>query len=405
MRDGKFSLAEFMIRDLLAIRADRESYYYGREHLWETHPDIINVLCADCPMLVEDLQDGLLWHSQHVQDGKVRANYYIKELYSDPSETKDAWKSPLAVMCLHGQPGMFMHPVANKLLELKWGGFGKTLFLRVQFFFLIILALFTQGFLVNEGECNNSVVATRLASGALAALAWCFMTYWIIFQYWAGQTTAIGSGILKLSIPRLLFNPWNVARYTAMMCLIVISFYVVCVLPPSGTLWWDGIVQAVGMRSDATVNTTSTRGALHYSTVVTDPGVNLVGNSTIVKIGTHRLYDTVGVDSRTPRRVDAGTHQVDLMMVLTAITALLMWGQLVQMLVVSTRLAALTYTIGQLFGDVVRFLILMGIILVSFAAAMTALQVCVCVCVRACVHCGNACVLVHVSIYPDMWPK
>jgi hemoglobin-like flavoprotein len=71
IRDGKFAIAQYMIQDLLAIRADRDMYYYGREHLFETHPDVIPIFCKDCPMLVEDLMDGLLWYSQHVLDGKV----------------------------------------------------------------------------------------------------------------------------------------------------------------------------------------------------------------------------------------------------------------------------------------------------------------------------------------------
>jgi hypothetical protein len=30
IRDGKFAIAEFMLKDLLTIRADTEDYYYGR---------------------------------------------------------------------------------------------------------------------------------------------------------------------------------------------------------------------------------------------------------------------------------------------------------------------------------------------------------------------------------------
>eukprot|EP00961_Rhodomonas_salina_P015933 214227-Rhodomonas_salina.1 len=56
-----------MLQDLLAIRADREAYYYGRVELWKTHPDLINVLCHEAPDLIEDLFDGLLWHSQTVR--------------------------------------------------------------------------------------------------------------------------------------------------------------------------------------------------------------------------------------------------------------------------------------------------------------------------------------------------
>jgi hemoglobin-like flavoprotein len=83
IRDGKFAIAQYMIQDLLAIRADRDMYYYGREHLFETHPDVIPVFCKDCPMLVEDLMDGLLWYSQHVLDGKV--SFEIREFFMHQS--------------------------------------------------------------------------------------------------------------------------------------------------------------------------------------------------------------------------------------------------------------------------------------------------------------------------------
>jgi hypothetical protein len=31
----------------MTIRADREAYYYGRETLWQSHPDIVKVLCVN----------------------------------------------------------------------------------------------------------------------------------------------------------------------------------------------------------------------------------------------------------------------------------------------------------------------------------------------------------------------
>jgi hypothetical protein len=48
--------------------------------------------------------------------------------------------------------------------------------------------------------------------------------------------------------------------------------------------------------------------------------------------------------------------------------------RIAQALVISTRLAALTYTIGQLFSHVGRFMVLMGIVIMSFAAALSGLQ-------------------------------
>ena len=34
VRDGMVDLAKVMIRDLLTLRADRETYYYGYDQLW-----------------------------------------------------------------------------------------------------------------------------------------------------------------------------------------------------------------------------------------------------------------------------------------------------------------------------------------------------------------------------------
>jgi hypothetical protein len=45
-----------------------------------------------------------------------------------------------------------------------------------------------------------------------------------------------------------------------------------------------------------------------------------------------------------------------------------------QLLMISTRLAALLYTVGQLFSDVFRLLILTGIVLLAFATYLTCLQ-------------------------------
>jgi len=45
-----------------------------------------------------------------------------------------------------------------------------------------------------------------------------------------------------------------------------------------------------------------------------------------------------------------------------------------QLLMMSTRLAALLYTVGQLFSDVFRLLILTGIVLLAFATYLTCLQ-------------------------------
>jgi len=79
IRDGKFSIAQFMLEDLLSIRADREEYYYGKTDLFDTHPDIVEVLCREAPNLVDvshpqprrcESPDQTKWHSHVARDSR-----------------------------------------------------------------------------------------------------------------------------------------------------------------------------------------------------------------------------------------------------------------------------------------------------------------------------------------------
>ena len=69
-------------------------------------------MCRECPSLLEEaLLDGLLWHSKDVENGKIRVNYYIREMYGDTSKEPNVWKHPLAVLVGKGSSDMFQHPV------------------------------------------------------------------------------------------------------------------------------------------------------------------------------------------------------------------------------------------------------------------------------------------------------
>lgn len=41
------------------------------------------------------------WLGPQVNDGRVRVNYYIQELFSDPQEVDDVWSTPLAIITMH----------------------------------------------------------------------------------------------------------------------------------------------------------------------------------------------------------------------------------------------------------------------------------------------------------------
>jgi hypothetical protein len=52
-----------------------------------------------------------VWHSKDVENNSLRVNYYIKEIFGDPSTESNVWKMPLAILVATGQPKIFEHPV------------------------------------------------------------------------------------------------------------------------------------------------------------------------------------------------------------------------------------------------------------------------------------------------------
>ena len=119
----------------------------------ELHPDIVSELCDLCPDLLEDLLDGMLWHSASVEAGQVgesfldfagepctcegvlcglgpvqailmrrqvRVNYYVRELYGDPEHFQDAWEAPIAIMAMKAPAKLFVHPAMEKVRSANW---------------------------------------------------------------------------------------------------------------------------------------------------------------------------------------------------------------------------------------------------------------------------------------------
>ena len=221
IRDGNFDIAKFLISDALAIKADRDNYYYGRDELHKSHMKMIGVMCRDCPELVETLCDGLMWHSQTVEDGRLRANYYIKDMYSDPNEVEDAWETPLAITCQEGKPDMFSHPVMEKLLQFKWHRFGRSMFIATQVWFLTLLSLFTAAFIeADPKSCSIDMVVLKILTGIMAVFTFIYLTYLILSQYWSGSVARLDLGRFKFSIPRILHNPWQSCRFVSAALII-----------------------------------------------------------------------------------------------------------------------------------------------------------------------------------------
>mmetsp|Transcript_29780 Transcript_29780/g.71770 ORF Transcript_29780/g.71770 Transcript_29780/m.71770 type:complete len:1445 (+) Transcript_29780:115-4449(+) len=305
IRDGKNDLAQFLISDALCLKADRDNYYYGRKELHDTHPEMLGILCRDSPGLVETLMDGLLWHSQTVEDGRLRANYYFKDIFSDPQQVPDAWKTPLAVMCQEGQPGMFGHPVVEKLLDFKWQRFGKTYFVGTQLYFAFLLCIFSAGFLDNPSDCTLAKTVLQAATGIIAVITLIIMLFLISKQVSQGHVMLCSVGRFEVPVPRLMTNFWQFFRLVSCMMIVANT--------------------AMGPCFDF-------------------------------------LDQTLNEDKMRSKRI------------LKSVTALLLFMQLFQALILSERLSALIYTVGVLFTEVWRNLFIVCMIMLSFGAALTALE-------------------------------
>eukprot|EP00281_Chroomonas_sp_CCMP1168_P028632 CAMPEP_0206255438 /NCGR_PEP_ID=MMETSP0047_2-20121206/24246_1 /ASSEMBLY_ACC=CAM_ASM_000192 /TAXON_ID=195065 /ORGANISM="Chroomonas mesostigmatica_cf, Strain CCMP1168" /LENGTH=552 /DNA_ID=CAMNT_0053681835 /DNA_START=1 /DNA_END=1659 /DNA_ORIENTATION=- len=312
IRDGNFSIAKFIINDLLTIRADREAYYYGMSKLFETHPDVVEILCRECPSLLEScLFDGLMWHSRDVEAGFVRVNYYIVEMYGVPEKEPNVWRTPLAILVKAGRNEVFNHPVGAKLLQVKWDRFGKRCFLGVQGFYAIMLILFMVGNIEYHDDCRFK--GLRYFLGAVALIAGGMQAFIAVRQRRCGWTDSakIKMSPFRVNLPNWLRSPWNMLRFIACWLLVIACFMEQC------RHWGDE---------------QEYHGPKEYNRVE---------------------YVSMSIN---------------------AFVGVLLWSQELQILVLSTRLAALTYNIGYMFEDVGRNLVVVTGFVFAFATALTALQ-------------------------------
>jgi hypothetical protein len=137
IRDGKLAMTEVLLSDILAIRGDRANYYYGRGLLWEKHPGLVRLLVEKAPRLLTVLLDGHMWTSRFIENGKRRVNFYIRELYGDPSNPETtAVSSSMLGMFVYRLPmtelHLFTHPLTTFIVDLKWRLFARRSFFTMQ---------------------------------------------------------------------------------------------------------------------------------------------------------------------------------------------------------------------------------------------------------------------------------
>ncbi|KAJ1487502.1 hypothetical protein T484DRAFT_1889118 [Baffinella frigidus] len=262
--------------------------------------------------------DGCMWHSKEKVEGRlVRVNYYISELFGDPSESPDVWTSPLAILVASGDSTPFKHPAVRMVLELKWKHFGLPIFLLIEGCFTVVLALFMAthvGTNEEDAACTQDKVNKLIltTTGSLILLLWQLSV--VATQIWRRKTVLVGVKGYQVLLPRYLSHFWPWVRLLAGILVFALMFVEECGL---GTL-----AGAVG-----------------------DSGSQ----------GTRRLQ---------PAELSGKT-------VLRSLAALLLWVQVTQATVVSTRMAAFTYIIGIMVDDLTNTFVMIGILLLGFASALS----------------------------------
>eukprot|EP00282_Hemiselmis_andersenii_P023993 CAMPEP_0172001742 /NCGR_PEP_ID=MMETSP1041-20130122/3034_1 /TAXON_ID=464988 /ORGANISM="Hemiselmis andersenii, Strain CCMP439" /LENGTH=1380 /DNA_ID=CAMNT_0012655407 /DNA_START=13 /DNA_END=4155 /DNA_ORIENTATION=+ len=311
---GQATIAMWVIDDLCAIRADRNTYYYGRETMFETHPGLVAKICRQMPHLVDSLLNGLMWHASMVVDTRVRVNYYVRELYGVPAETVDTWTSTLGVLVQHGDPAIFNHPVVEMLLHMKWSRFGLILYLTIQVWYTIMLGLFTYGFAQLSDDCSTVATTIRQTVGGMSAVTLAVQTAVVGGQSHRGQFQASRLLGVKVKVPRFLANPWNSARFLSSMMLIVVTFSDECTFPAWG-----------------------------------------------------RRQGGAGMLVREEEELSWRT-------IMVAATSLFMWVQFMQVLVLSNAVAAFIYSVGRMARDVAINFTVIAVIVVAFGTCLNILR-------------------------------
>ena len=343
VRDGKLDMARVMIRDLLALRADREAYYYGYDQLWSVHPDIVTVLCKICPELLEDLFDGMLWHSALVEEGdKVRVNYYLRELYGDPDVFPDTWGTPFGVLALQGPTSIFVHPLVIKVLDIKWRNFGKKWFLVLEGWYTLVLIIFQIAFVTYEAhDCGNTKL--RLCAGALAAATFCGQAFLIYGQIRAGQVGPVRLPVVgwTMSLPRWMHKQWNILRIVSMGMLGFIGLYDPCIF----------------LNADL-------EAARNEASLILNTSMSTFSNNSNSSTLAATMFGIVITPGSTLSQIDMAC----------ALVAILLWFGTFQFCTMVHKLSAFMFTVGTLVSDVTRIIAILALLTMGFGTAVARIQ-------------------------------
>jgi len=228
LQSGSLEAAEAIITDLLTIRADRRSYYYGMEELFQRHPDIIARLCKEGQSMVKTLLDGLVWRSRLVHNGVRRANYYVKYLIVDQ---ENGFADALHHLAGTQDPQLMCEPVVTHVSNTLWSGLVQWQFIVSKMWFLISLLIFmlnqailpkTHGY--RSVETQAAVFVCRVLT-YLLTMGRLLLTNIreIITSYRTGRVTRLR----RIPVPSYIFDPYEAG--SLVMALLLVAM--LCIEP------------------------------------------------------------------------------------------------------------------------------------------------------------------------------
>ncbi|CAE7785803.1 KIF3A, partial [Symbiodinium pilosum] len=220
IESGSLSAAKAIIEDLLAIRADRERYYYGVDDLFQRHPDIIKILCTEAPMLLPTLLEGLIWRSRTVNQGMRRVNYYVKNLVVG---SDGVFAGALPALVALGDPKIISHVAVDLVANLLWSGIVTHEFLTSKMWFIVslVILMVSQTLLPEYRDTLEVRIVTfifRVMTYALTLLRLLVQHSRDIFlAYYRRQTVRV----FRIPFPKYLTKSYDLASFLLLICLVL----------------------------------------------------------------------------------------------------------------------------------------------------------------------------------------
>ncbi|CAE7455446.1 unnamed protein product [Symbiodinium natans] len=226
IESGSLITAKAMLEDLLVIRADRDNYYFGCDHLFERHPEIIQRLSFDAPQLLPTLLDGLIWRSRTTINGQRRVNYYVKHLIQD---AEGNFNQALAWIVEGHDPKIICHDVVVLFSDLLWSGLAGHTFLLGRCYFLFTLAIFITGQSILQQireDMQNQTDGERIAIFACRITIYVFSMGALLLNQLRRLIADIRDrNVVKLfgllPFPQYLTNTMQIGNLALMLCLLL----------------------------------------------------------------------------------------------------------------------------------------------------------------------------------------